>query len=75
MDTTSDSLLTEILGVVQQLAESVEEFKVRLESLENEVHELKNSIEGIVNQGFKDADLVQHKRWHERSWLGKIFFK
>lgn len=72
----SESLLTEILLLVQTLNSNVEDFKVKLTALEAQIIQVRDSVSKMVQDGFVDADLKQHKDWHvqeRRGWIRRLF--
>ena len=54
-----ETLLAKILLLVQDIQTTLIDMNARLTSLEGKVN-------GIVNDAFPEADLVGHRRWHER---------
>ena len=72
---SSESLLTEILNLLQQLNYSVDEVSKRLAILESEVSSIKEQVNRVVSNGFMDGDLDQHRKWHENNWFQRLLFK
>lgn len=71
----SESLLTEILLMVQSLNSNVEEFKLKLLKVENDILQLKQSVDNIIHNGFVNADVNAHRVWHEeqnKGWFRKL---
>lgn len=56
-DEVSETLLSKILMLVQEIHTSLDEFKDRLVILEAKVA-------GIVKDGFPEGNLEDHKDWH-----------
>lgn len=71
----SEALLTQILAVLESLNANVEEVKPRLAAIENDMNAIKAQIKEIIEQGFVDGDLKEHRRQHSMSWIGRIFHK
>lgn len=69
----SESLLTEILGLLVTLNSNVETFRVKLEKIENDFSDVVNKIESIIKDGFPDGDLIKHKKWHLKNFLTRLF--
>lgn len=70
MADNSESLLTEILLLVQDLNASVGEFKIHLSKVEQDILQVKQNVDNIILNGFAKADLNAHKLWHEEKNKG-----
>ena len=69
MASTSESILAQILIVVQDVQTSVAKFGEKLQETTEAVQELSKRVDRIVDEGFPDGDLSTHYRFHERKNL------
>lgn len=70
---TSESLLTEILGLLQSLNAIVESFQVKLDKIESDLTNAIVKIDTVIKDGFPDGDLLRHKRWHVANFFTRLF--
>ena len=68
----SDSLLTQVLLLLEQLNANVEDFKIKLSKVERDMNDLKHAVDAIIHQGFVNGDLLSHQGWHQRSWFRRL---
>lgn len=70
----SEGLLTEILGLLQTLNASVDEFRPKLAAIEAEIQAIHTRINTVIEEGFPHGDLKKHRRWHQsrRNFLGRL---
>jgi hypothetical protein len=61
MNESSDSLLAQILLVVQEVQVSIENFDTRLEEAVDSIRILNERVDKVVNEGFPSGDLSSHK--------------
>jgi hypothetical protein len=61
MNESSDSLLAQILLVVQEVQVSIENFDTRLEEAVDSIRILNERVDKVVNEGFPRGDLSAHK--------------
>jgi len=69
----SESLLTEILGLLQALSSSVEEYKPKLSAIEVEIQAIHGRINNLIAEGFPDGNLARHRRFHQKGALARLF--
>lgn len=69
----SDSLLTEILGLLQTLAASMDEVKEEIQDINLEIKAIHSRIDRVINDGFPDGDLITHKKFHLKGVIGRLF--
>lgn len=69
MDQASESLLTQILLIVQEVQVSIESFEHRLDEARTAIETLNRRIDGVIESGFPKGDLKSHKLWHEQKDL------
>lgn len=72
MEQNSESLLTQILYLVQQLHNDVTAFNQRLSQCEQLTSELQLKIQGVIDSAFPDGDVDAHKQWHARREMGSL---
>lgn len=76
MDIPSETLLTQILLIVQEVQVSIESFEKRLDDAKVVVESINRRIDGIIEAGFPKGDLLSHRVWHEETeipaWKRKI---
>lgn len=70
---TSDSLLTEILGLLQSLAANMDEVKLEIQDINAEIKAIHNRIDTVIRDGFPDGDLIGHKKFHLKGIFGRLF--
>lgn len=68
----SESLLNEILLLLQTLNSGVDEVQTRLKDVEQEIASLRKDLE-TIRSGFPDSDPNKHRTWHEKTWFGQLF--
>lgn len=68
----SESLLTQILELLQTLNSSVESFEEKLTKIESDVASAITRIDTIIRDGFPDGDLLKHKGWHLKSVFNRL---
>lgn len=61
MNESSDSLLAQILLVVQEVQVSIENFDTRLEEAVDSIRILNERVDKVVNEGFPRGDISAHK--------------
>lgn len=66
MDSASESLLTQILLIVQEVQVSIENFEERLDLAKTAIEVLNKRIDNVIDAGFPRGDLSGHKLWHEK---------
>lgn len=66
MDSASESLLTQILLIVQEVQVSIENFEERLDLAKTAIETLNKRIDNVIIDGFPRGDLMSHKQWHEK---------
>lgn len=70
MDSTaSDSLLSQILLVVQEVQVSIDSLEKQLSEAKTSIEALNKRIDGVIESGFPRGDLTGHKSWHEKNDL------
>ena len=69
MDSASESLLTQILLVVQEVQVSIESFEQRLAAAHSSIENLNRRIDSVIESGFPKGDLNSHRQWHEAKEL------
>jgi len=69
MDSASESLLAQILLIVQEVQVSIDGFEVRLNEAMASIQSLNKRIDEVIETGFPKGDLRSHKRWHEEKDL------
>lgn len=72
MDQNSETILTQILLLVQDLHSSLNEYGARVAAIEQSVIDLNGRITRIVTEGFPGGDLQFHRTWHEQRQYGPI---
>lgn len=72
MDQNSESLLTQILYLVQDLHNDMAVHNERLSQCEQLTGDLQIRLQNVVNTAFPDGDIVAHRMWHEANKLGPI---
>lgn len=65
---SSESLLTEILRIVQDLNKNVNSFKAESKQIKKEIRDLSSRLDVIVSQAFVGGDLPRHQRAHSSWW-------
>lgn len=67
---SSESLLTEILSMVQKLNKNVINFKKELDTIKGRIDVLNTKIDTIVKAAFINSDLDNHLKSHvKKSWF------
>lgn len=69
----SDSLLTEILGLLQTLAANMDEVKAEIQDINIEIKAIHNRIDTVIRDGFPEGDLISHKKFHMKGIFGRLF--
>jgi len=69
----SESLLTEILGLLQSLNATVESFQIKLDRIEKDLANSIVRIDTVIRDGFPDGDLLTHKKWHLKNFFARLF--
>lgn len=69
MDSASESLLTQILLIVQEVQVSIENFESRLDEAHTAIEALNKRIDAVIETGFPKGDLKSHRLWHEEKAL------
>lgn len=69
----SDSLLQELLSLVQELNTNVDKFSVELGEIKKSVDGINKRIDGLIESGFVDGNVSEHKKWHQMNWFKKLF--
>ena len=76
MDIPSETLLTQILLIVQEVQVSIESFEKRLDATKVAIESINRRIDGVIETGFPKGDLLSHRVWHEEkeipAWKRKI---
>ena len=68
----SESLLTEILGLLQTLSANVDDFRPKLSAIEVEIQAIHGRINKVINEGFPDGNLTSHRRFHLKGALARL---
>ncbi len=66
MDTAPESLLSQILLIVQEVQLSIEGFEKRLDEARETIENLYQRIDSVIESGFPRGDLKGHRLWHEK---------
>jgi len=69
----SESLLTEILGLLQTLNATVDSFQTKLNKIESDLASSMQRIDTVIRDGFPDGDLLKHKNWHVKNFFTRLF--
>lgn len=69
MDSASESILAQILLIVQDVQVSMEGFERRLNEAVSSIEDLNQRIDSVIETGFPKGDLKSHKLWHEQKNL------
>lgn len=72
MDPNSESLLTQILYLVQELHNDMSVYDERLSITEQLTTDLQVRLENVIDNAFPDGNFADHKAWHERRDKGPI---
>ena len=72
---TSESLLTQILGLLQSVNATVEGFEKKLNKIEKDLADSIKRIDTVIKDGFPDGDLSRHKNWHLGNFVTRLFNK
>ncbi|USV40970.1 hypothetical protein [Xanthomonas phage BUDD] len=65
----SESLLAQILIIVQEIQVSTESFEKRLDEARKSIEAINLRIDTVIETGFPKGDLVSHRQWHEEKDL------
>ncbi len=65
MSDNSDTLLAQILYVVQEVQLSIESYDARLKEATGSIQNLTDRVDKIINEGFPRGDLIAHRTYHE----------
>ena len=72
----SESLLTEILLLLQTLNSNVRQFEEKLAGIEGDFEDYKAHIDGIIARAFPDGLVETHAEHHEKisrgSWVKRL---
>lgn len=72
----SESLLTEILLLLQNLNSNVHQFEGKLNAVEKDIEEYKAYIDAIIAKAFPDGLVASHADHHEKisrgSWIKRL---
>ena len=66
MDSASESLLAQILLIVQDVQASMDGFEKRLNEAMTSIESINQRIDTLVATGFPKGDLSSHRLWHEQ---------
>lgn len=69
----SESLLTEILGLLQTLSTNMDEVKKEIQDINVEIKAIHQRIDSVIRDGFPDGDLLSHKKFHMQGIFGRLF--
>lgn len=69
----SESLLTEILGLLQTLAANMDEVKEEIKDINLEIKAIHQRVDTVIRDGFPDGDLIGHKKFHIKGFFGRMF--
>jgi len=69
----SESLLTEILGLLQSLATNMDEVKAEIQKINTEIRAIHSRVDRVISDGFPDGDLIGHKKFHLKGVFGRLF--
>jgi hypothetical protein len=69
----SESLLTEILGLLQSLAQNMDEVRTEIQSINTEIKSIHDRIDHVISDGFPDGDLKVHRQFHVKGFIARLF--
>lgn len=69
MTSSSDSLLAQILIIVNEVQASISVFEAQLTETKEVIEALNQRIDSVIEAGFPRGDLNNHRQWHEATAL------
>lgn len=68
----SETLLTQILYLVQELHNDMATFNERLTGCERLTTDLQTRLNSTINDAFPGGKVGEHKKWHEQRGMNPI---